>query len=220
MTAAGATTGGLYVKTFDTDWAQVTAAPSTPTWRLVKKSADWLLATTGGLYTATALAGAVDAAQRRQHARSSLQPVTRFVAAPAQQKLFAAGATGGLFESIDLGATWTASAPRGTVDAIAATGAFVVVSTSIDGQQRSDNYGNTFRPATTPITDGVLLYVAQGTRFWAGGNGGLKSSDDNGVTFADNSAGLPAGTAVRALFFAGSYSVVDTPDGPYVNQVE
>lgn len=217
MTAAGAAGGGLYVKTLDADWAQVTTAPSTASWTIVKKSSEWLLVTTGGLYKATALAGPW---ARRSALNTPLfaMPVTRFVAAPAQQKLFGAGSTGGLFESSDVGATWTASALRGTVEAIAAQGAFVLVSTSMDGQQRSDNYGNTFRPATTPISSGVLTYVADGPRFWAAGNGGLLSSEDDGVTFTANSGGLPAGTAVLGLFFAGSYALAETTAGPYLTQ--
>ena len=217
MTAAGAAGGGLYVKTLDADWAQVTGAPTTPSWTIAKKSTEWLLATTGGLFKATALTGPW---ARRSALNTPLfaMPISRFVAAPAQQKLFAANATGGLFESTDVGATWTASTLRGTVDAIAASGAYVVVSTSMDGQQRSDNYGNTFRAATAPITDGVIVYVAEGTKFWAGGDGGLKSSDDNGATFTLSSGGLPTGVAVRGLFFAGSYAIVDTGNGPYITQ--
>ena len=217
MTAAGAAGGGLYVKQFDGDWAQVTAAPTTPSWMVVKKSTDYLLATTGGLFAATALSGPW---VRRSVVNTAVfaTPLTQLVAAPAQQKLFAHGATGGLFESIDTGRTWTASVPRGTVDALTADRAIVVVSTSMDAQQRSDNYGNTFRAAANPIGDGVVLYVSEGTRFWAAGAGGLKSSDDDGVTFTDNSDGLPVATAVRALFFAGSYAIVDTADGPWINQ--
>lgn len=217
MTAAGAAGGGLYVKSLDADWTQVTGAPTTPSWTLVKKSTEWLLATTGGLFKATALTGPWG---RRSAMNTPLfaMPVTRFVAAPAQQKLFATNATGGLFESNDVGATWTTSALRGTVDAIAAQGAYVLVSTSMNGQQRSDNYGNTFRPAMAPITDGVLFYVAQGTDFWAGGTFGLQSSSDNGATFSANSNGLPTGTAVRGLFFAGSYAIADTAAGPYITQ--
>ncbi len=222
MTAAGATTGGLYVKAFDGAWAAVAAAPAKPAWQLVKKSATWLLATTGGLYAAADLQGPWT---RRSAVGTTLftQPTTRLVAAPAQQKLFATGTTAalnGLFESADLGITWVASTPRGQVDALTANGAIVLVSTATDGQQRSDNYGNTFRPGTAPITSGVLTYVAQGTRLWAGGNGGLHSSDDDGATFTANAGGLPSGTAVRALFFAGSYALVDTADGPWLTQVE
>lgn len=223
MTAAGASGGGLYVKPFDGPWAKVSAAPGTPCWLLVKKSTDWLLATTGGLFTATTLDGPWTA---RSAPATPLftRPLTRLVAAPGQQKLFAsgdpAGGFGGLFESIDLGVTWTTSSPRGQVEALAASGAFVVLSTSMDGQQRSDNYGNTFKPVATPVSTGVLTYVAQGTRFWAGGNTGLLRSDDDGVTFVDAALGLPPSTAVRALFFAGRYALVDTPSGPYLTQVE
>ncbi|MDP1827308.1 MAG: hypothetical protein Q8L48_28800 [Archangium sp.] len=217
MTAAGAAGGGLYVKVLDGAWTQVTTAPSTPSWTLVKKSTDFLLATTGGLFASQTLSGPY---VRRSVVNTAVfaAPLTQLVAAPAQQKLFAWGVSGGLFESIDSGRNWTASTLRGPVEALAAMGAFVVVSTGMDGQQRSDNYGNTFRPAANPIAGGVLLYVSDGTKFWAGGNGGLKSSADDGVTFTDDSDGLPTGTAVRALFFAGSYAIVDTPEGPFINQ--
>lgn len=221
MTAAGASTGGLFIKPFDGDWAKVTGAPSTPGWALVKKSSQWLLATTGGLFAAATLDGPWT--QRSATATPLFtRPVTRLVAAAAQQKLFATGeqAQGGLFESIDVGQTWVASSPMGQVEALAASGAFVLVSTATDGQLRSDNYGNTFRAARAPLTGGVLTYVAQGARFWAGGNGGLFRSDDDGVTFTDASQGLTQGTAVRGIFFAGSYLVVDTPDGPWLSQVE
>lgn len=219
MTAAGASSGGLYLMPFDGEWAQVTAAPSTPSWQLVKKSTDYLLATTGGLFSATALAGPW---VRRSVVNTALfaAPLAQLVAAPAQTKIFAWGLGGPLFESTDTGRNWVASAPQGPVEAFAAAGAFVLVSTGVDGQQRSDNYGSTFRPAANPISGGVLLYAVQGTRFWAGGNDGLRSSDDNGVTFTENSDGLPTGTPVRALFFAGSYSIADTPDGPFINQPE
>ncbi len=218
MTAAGTAAGGLYVKPYDGAWAQVTTAPPNPTWLLVKKSNDYLLATTGGLSASASLAGPW---VRRSAANTPLftAPLARLVAAPAQQKLFASGVNGALFESADLGATWTAHSLRGAVAALAASGPVVLVSTAMDGQQRSDNYGNTFRPSATPIADGVLFYAAEGTRFYAGGDGGLKTSDDNGVTFTDDSDGLPVGTTVRALFFAGSYVIADTPDGPFINQL-
>lgn len=223
MTAAGATTGGLFIKPLDGPFAAASAAPTKPAWALVRKSPDWLLVTTGGLYAGADLSGAFG---RRSAMGTALftHPVSRFVAAPAQQKMFASGdatnALGGLYESADLGATWTASALRGDVAALAATGAYVLAATATDGQQRSDNYGNTFRAATAPITGTVLSWVVQGSRIWAVTSDGLLSSDDNGVTFAANSGGLPAGTAVRGLFFAGSYAVVDSPAGPYITQVE
>ena len=186
---------------------------------MVKKSNEYLLPTKGGLYASAALSGPWVRRSPVNNALFSGQ-ISRFVAAPSQQKIFATGSSGLLQESADLGVTWTASVLRGTVEALAASGAVVIVSTAIDGQQRSDNYGNTFRDAGTPIADGVLVYAVEGTKFWAGGNGGLKSSDDNGATFTDANDGLPGGTSVRALFFAGTYAIVDTVDGPYINQVE
>lgn len=219
MTAAGATGGGLFVKPWDGDWSQVSAAPTRPTWALAKKGSEWLMPTTGGLMRAATLDGPWT---RRSAMATALftSPVRLFAAAPAQQKLFAAGESGTLFESSDLGATWVAGAPRGTVAALAATGAFVLVVTSMDGQQRSDNYGNTFRAAANPVPGIVLTYVANGPRFWAGTTDGLFASDDDGVTFAAAADGLPSGATVRGLFFAQGYAVADTSDGVYVNQIQ
>lgn len=219
MTAAGASMGGLFIKELDGAWAQVMTAPSTPTWALVKKGSEWLMATTGGLYVATDLAGPWS---RRTALATPLfmQKINRLVAGAGQQKIFASGmaASGALYESADLGVTWTASAPRGAVEALAASGAIVVLSTAMDGQQRSDNYGNTFRAATTPIADGVLFYATDGSAFWAGGNGGLKKSTDQGVTFTDDPDGLPSGTPILSFTIAGGYVIADTTDGPWVNQ--
>jgi hypothetical protein len=218
MTAAGATGGGLYVRPYDGDWSQLSAAPARPTWALVRKGSEWLMPTTGGLMRAATL----DGPWTRRSAMSTpafASPVRLFVAAPAQQKLFAAGDAGGLVESADLGATWTAGTPRGTVAALAATGAFVLVVTSMDGQQRSDNYGNTFRAAAAPLPGIVLTYAVNGAQFWAGTSDGLFTSADDGASFTSVS-GLPAGTSVRAVFFAQGYAVADTSDGVYVNQVQ
>jgi hypothetical protein len=223
MTAAGATTGGLYVKPLDGPFTASTAAPTKPAWALVRKSPDWLLVTTGGLYAGADLTGAFS---RRSAAATPLftHVVPRFVAAPSQQKMFASGdsanALGGLFESSDVGATWTASTLQGNVSALTALGAYVLVATSTDGQQRSDNYGNTFRAAGAPITGTLQSWVVQNARIWAVTSDGLMSSDDNGASFTANSGGLPAGTLARGLFFAGSYAIVDTADGPWITQVE
>lgn len=219
MTAAGASSGGVYLRGFDsTDWTSV-ASPPNPTWALVKKSNEYLLATTGGLYRADSLNGQWT---RRSLMNTALftQPIGRFVAAPSQQKIFATNVTGPLFESTDVGINWVASVPRGDVEALAANGAVVLVSTVMDGQVRSDNYGNTFRDAGTPIADGVSVYAVEGADFWAGGAGGIKRSIDNGQTFTDENDGFPSGTAVRGLFFAGNYVIADTAAGPYINQLE
>lgn len=213
LTAAGSTSGGVWWRDVDTEWARVVTAPDVPTWSLLRKSSDYLLVGTGGLYGSDAFDGTY---AQRSDAGVFAQPVRTFVAAPAQQLMFAAGAS--LAESRDNGVTWSPSTLRGTVDGVAASGAFVVVSTSMDGQQRSDNYGSTFRAQTAPLTGGVTFYVAQGSTFWAGNNGGLFRSDDNGATFTEALNGLPANTAVRGLYFAGGYVVADTVDGPYVTQ--
>ena len=227
MTAAGASMGGLFTRELDGPWTQVAGAPTTPQWALVKRSSEYLLSTTGLLMRADSLTGPWT---RRSVAGTPLftRPVKRLVAAPAQQKIFASGDAAnnfaGLYESANVGANWAASTTVfGPVEALAASGPIVLVSTSGSpdagvGQQRSDNYGNTFRRAANPIAEGVTFYLAEGDTFWAGGPGGLKRSDDQGVTFTDASNGLPPG-AVTSLTFAGGYVIADTANGPYVNQV-
>ncbi|MGV3625426.1 MAG: hypothetical protein ACO1OB_31740 [Archangium sp.] len=213
LTAAGATSGGVWSRDVDTAWTRVITAPDLPTWSMVRKSSDYLLVATGGLFASDAFDGTF---AQRSDAGVFAQPVRTFVAAPAQQKLFAAVTS--LFESTDNGATWNASTLRGAVEGLAASGAYVLVSTATDGQQRSDNYGSTFRPQSAPLTGGVLFYTSQGTTFWAGNSAGLSRSDDLGGTFTEALNGIPANTAVRGLYFAGTYVVADTVDGPYVNQ--
>lgn len=218
LTAGGAATGGLYRRTIDDDWAPVSGAPTVPCWALVKKSTEWLLATSAGLYAAPAVTGPWALRGTATTAPFTAR-VAHLVAAPAQQKIFAAAQGGGLYESANLGATWAASAPRGAVNALAASGAFVWVDVATDGQQRSDNYGNTFRPAPAMVS-GLLSWTVQGTTLWATTQGGLSRSDDDGATWQPANDGLPSGTPVLRLFFAGGYVVADTSDGPFVNQVD
>lgn len=218
LTAAGPSSGGLYRRTIDDDWAAIAGAPTAPCWALVRKSTEWLLATSAGLYAAPTLDGPW-ALRGTATTVPFTSRVAHLVAAPAQQKLFAAAASGSLYESANLGATWAASTPRGTVNALAAAGAYVWVDVSMDGQQRSDNYGNTFRAAPATV-DGLLSYAVQGTTLWATTASGLSRSDDQGATWQAANDGLPSGTSVLRLFFAGGYVVADTPDGPFVNQLD
>ena len=97
-------------------------------------------------------------------------------------------------------------------------GELELVHTDDGTQLRSANYGNTFYPQATGLDAGVSFYLARGDVFWAGNGAGLFSSDDDGVSFAPNGTGLPSETPVTALFFAGSYVVADTVDGPYITQ--
>lgn len=220
MTTAGTTGGAIFTRAVDGTWAQVMGPPPNPEWALVKKSNEYLLATTGGLFVSTALTGPWT---RRSAANTPLftKPLSQLVAAASQQKLFAHGdaanALGALYESNDVGATWAKSAVMGDVKALGATGAVVLVAVTTDGQQRSDNYGNTFRPVSAPLTD-PTFFVTQDTTFWAGTSAGLLRSDDLGVSFSDASNGLPAGP-VKALVFAGGYVIAMTDAGPWLNQV-
>lgn len=214
LTTASDTSGGVWTKTLDTPWARVASSPAAPTWKLLQKSADYLLITTGGLYVASDFEGVWT---QRSDAGVFAEPVRLFAAAPAQQKMFAA--EGRLWESLDQGATWrTLDAGTGAVTGLAANGAVVLVATDHGAQLRSSNYGNTFYPQATGLEAGVSFYLARGDRFWAGNGDGLFASDDEGVTFVRDGTGLPSETPVTALFFAGSYVVADTVDGPYITQ--
>lgn len=216
MTTASDTSGGVWTRQSDTAWTRVASAPAAPTWKLFSKSADYFLVTTGGLYAASDYEGDWAA---RSDAGLFDEAVRLIVAAPAQQKMFAA--RNGLWESVDNGSTWRtfdAGANTGTLTGLAANGAFVLVATDDGTQVRSINYGNTFSSQPTGLDAGVSFYLWQSPRFWAGNADGLWASDDDGVTFAAQGAGLPSETPVTGLFFSGSYVVADTVDGPYITQ--
>lgn len=216
MTAAGESAGGLFVRPFDGEWAQAAGAPVVPCWALRQRNGEWLLVTTGGLFAASALEGAWT---RRSSEGEPLfgAAITHFVASAAAQKLFADGAfDAGLYESIDEGATWGLTLDGG-VQALAADGAQALL--ALDGQQlRSDNYGSTFHAATQPLSGSVSQLVFQGGRVWAATSEGLFVSGDRGLTFSEALEGFPSGAAARGIWFAGSYAVVDTTGGPWVNQ--
>ncbi|MFO0597222.1 MAG: hypothetical protein U0228_18055 [Myxococcaceae bacterium] len=223
LTAAGATGGGIFTRELDAAWVQVMGPPMKPMWGLTKKGTEWLLVATGALYAAPDLPGPWARRSALNTPVFAAAP-THFMAAAGQQKLFASSlgaADGGLFESSDLGATWSSSTVRGRVDALGGTGPVVLVATTgaDGGQQRSDNYGNTFRPATMPVTGTLDFYVTDGTTFWVGGSDGLAKSSDQGVSFTPEANGLPSGE-IFGLWLAGSYVIADTADGPYVNQLQ
>jgi hypothetical protein len=222
LTSASATKGGLYARPWDGDWARVGSSPQAPSWQLVKKGAELLLATTGGLFAAPTLAGPWVRRSASTTATFS-HAATALVAASAQQRLFAAGDPGWqqaeLASSNDLGATWTTGLAKGDVRALAAAGAYVYVEVSTDGTLRSDNYGGTFKPMPAPVGASVKAFLVVDARVYAGTAAGLRTSDDNGVTWADDLHGLPAGIGVNGLFVAGSLLVADTAAGPYLVQL-
>jgi hypothetical protein len=223
LTSASTTKGGLYSRPWDGAWARVTSSPQAASWQVVKKGAELLLATTGGLFAAT---GLTSPWVRRSAAGTATfaHAATTLVAASAQQRLFAAGdpgwQQGELATSNDLGATWTTGLAKGDVRALGAAGAYVYVEVSTDGTLRSDNYGGTFKPMPAPVGTSVKAFLIVDARVYAGTAGGVRTSDDNGATWADDAHGLPVGTGVNGLFLAGSLLLADTAAGPYLVQLQ
>lgn len=222
LTVAGASSGGVLVKEYDAAWSRLTA-PTTPAWSLTKKGSELLLATTGGLFAAPAIGNTWT---RRSAISTPLftHAVRRLIAAPGQARMFASGdaafALGALSWSDDSGATWSSGLVRGDVLALAASGSYVFVESTMDGALRSDNYGNTFKAMPGMIGAPAQVFLVTQTRVWAGTASGLRISDDWGATWSDDTNGLPAGLGVRGLFLSGSLLVADTPMGPFVTQFQ
>ena len=138
--------------------------------------------------------------------------LTHFLAAPGQQKLFAAGTfDAGLFQSADEGATWSLALDGG-VQGLAGTGPVVLVATTSDGVLRSDNYGNTFKPGPG-LTGEVHQLTINGSTWWAATGAGLASSTDNATTFSPVTT-----TDTQGVFFAGGTIIAITPAGPTLYQ--
>lgn len=206
--------GGLLVlRLGDEAFSAVAGAPLVPSYALIKKGAELLLATTSGLM-ASADRGATWSV--RNAAPIFMQPVSTLVAAAAATRVFALVGTK-LWHSDDAGATWSTGLVGGEVKAISAEGEFALVQTS-QGTLRSDNYGNTFHPLDLGAT--AQSFAASGKRAFAGTMMGMRVSDDSGLTWRDASAGLPSGAPVMQLFLAGASLVASTGDAVYVAQVQ
>ncbi len=182
-------------------------------WALVKKGGELLLATSAGLFASK------DKGQSftlRSAGAPFSGPGLALVASAAAQRIFAAGAGGGLFFSDDAGERWTSGLVAGEVRAVAASGAYVLVETAA-GTLRSDNYGNTFHPASVGAPPAGFGF--SGPRAFAGTLGGVRISDDGGKSWRDGNDGLPAATQVRSVWVAGPAVVAATATEVFVAEL-
>ena len=216
VTTAAPSGGSLYLKPAGGEFAKATNAPSKKMWSVVKKGSEFLLATSGGLFAATDLNGMWVKRTRIEAGTPFSGKVTRLVAGAGQLRMFASGdkaqSTGGLYVSDDTGVNWAASTVKGNVLALDADGTTTLVETSVDGQRRSDNYGNTFKTLT--VGAGVSAFLLANGTTWAATDAGLKTSADLGVTWSDDTQANVPTTGLRGLFNSGSLLVVDTEAGP------
>ncbi len=199
------------------DWGdavavRLAAAPKAAS-ALLKKGTELLLATSSGLF-ASKDKGATFTL--RSSGALFSQPLKALVGASAATRIFAAGAAGGLFYSDDAGATWTGGLVTGDVQAISAAAEFVLVQTST-GTLRSDNYGNTFHPATVGAQP--LGFGFSGKRAFAGTMNGVRVSDDGGKIWRDGNEGLPPSANVRSLWVAGPAVVAATATQLFVAEL-
>jgi hypothetical protein len=217
VTAASSAGGSLFTREAGGDWVRSTTAPSASLWAFAQKGSTYYLVASTGVFSASSLDGPWTKKNTTTPAFFA-KPVSHFVAAPSQQRLFLSGdpssGFGGLYASDDDGATWRAGFLNGDVLSLAASGAVVLAEVTTDGQQRSDNYGATFHAMTVGDSTGALLFI--GDQPWAGTTSGIRTSGDLGLTWSDDPHGLPSGTAVRGLFTSGNIVVADTFTGPFV----
>jgi hypothetical protein len=131
--------------------------------------------------------------------------VRRLSSAPVVDQLLAGSSGGGLWRSIDSGTTWTRVGLRVLepyVGTLADDGSTFFAGTG-------DEWGST--GAVYASSDGatwskrgldghsVRMLVAYKGKLWAGTDQGVFVSSDQGMTFDNRTAGLPAGNAIVAL---------------------
>jgi hypothetical protein len=207
------TTEGLLTLEWGDSVAMRRAAAPKGVSALLKKGTELLVATSSGLFVSKDKGATFSL---RSSATVFSRPVKALVGAPAAVRIFAAGETGGLYFSDDAGVTWATGLVSGDVQALSAAGAFVLVQTSA-GTQRSDNYGNTFHPATVGAQP--LGFGFSGTRAFAGTMTGVRISDDGGKVWRDGNEGLPTSAQVSALLVAGPAVVAATSTQVFVAEL-
>ncbi|MGA9520132.1 MAG: sialidase family protein [Myxococcaceae bacterium] len=222
-------TGALYTLRFaDDPWKRIETAPALPLSALFRRSGELLVAASGSAATAglySSRDGGVTWSRRtaaQGTAAFFAHPVRALVASPSAQRLFAVGDAsagfGGLFSSDDAGATWTAAALKGEVIDLAAGDAYVLVSTTEEGEQRSDNYGSTFHPVS--LGTSAYAFFVSGSRALAATSGGVFVSDDGGATWRSASEGLPSPVELRRVYLAGRTAVAAGPSGVFIARLQ
>jgi hypothetical protein len=181
---------------------------------LVKKGTELLLASSSGLFASKDKGASFVS---RSTAPLFSKPLKAFVASSAAQRIFAAGETGGLFFSDDVGASWSSGLVAGEVTAISASGSLVLVQTSTAGTQRSDNYGNTFHPVSIGAQPRGFGFST--TKAFAATMSGVRVSDDGGNVWRDGNEGLPPSAQVDSLFVAGPAVVAAAENQVFVAEL-
>ncbi|MBK7861620.1 MAG: hypothetical protein IPJ65_23990 [Archangiaceae bacterium] len=214
VTWADGAAGGLFRLALGDDaFAKVEGAPSAPSYAVIKKGSELLLATSSGLLVSQDRGASWSV---RSTAALFQKAVSALVASSAATRMFALQ-DGKLWYSDDAGSSWSAGLVGGEVAAVGAEGAYALLQTSA-GTLRSDNYGNTFH--AIDLGAKAQAFAASGKRAFAGTMNGMRVSDDGGATWRDASAGLPAGAPVMQLFVAGAALVASTGEAVYVASVQ
>lgn len=224
-TSDGAT-GSLYrLKFSDDPWTRLTGAPALPMNAIVKKGSAILVAVSGvnaGLYASTD--GGESFSRRADATKAPFlsKPVRTFAAAAAAQRIFATGdiasGFGGLYASDDDGRTWSKLPLKGDVESISANGAVVLTSMTLEGELRSDNYGNTFRPVD--VHGPSRAFFLSGQRAFAGSTGSVLVSDDAGLSWRPAEKEMPTTREVGLVYLAGSTLVAVAGGAVYLNDLE
>jgi hypothetical protein len=189
--------GGVLAYDFGPGAWRRTMAPDAPAYALLKKSSELLLIAGDSLWASP------DGTtwMKRSSGACVTGAVTFLVGSPAAVRIFTVAGNQLCF-SDDQGATWNTGLIGGDVTALAAADQYVLLVSTTDGPQRSENYGSTFHPFT-PTGNASAFAMTSGKAFAVTASG-IIVSDDGGQTWADGNAGLPTGMPIDALVLAGS----------------
>lgn len=226
VSTSDSTTGNLYrLKFADDPWTKLTGAPALPMNAIAKKGSAILVAVSGanaGLFASTD--GGATFIRRCDATKATFftKGVRTFAAASAAQRIFATGdiasGFGGLYASDDDGRTWSRLPLKGDVETISANGAVVLTSLTLEGELRSDNYGNTFRPVD--VLGPSRAFFLSGQKGFAGSTGSVLVSDDAGASWHSPDKALPTSLDVGLVYLAGNTLVAVADGAVYLNDLE
>lgn len=221
--------GALYTLRFSDDpWKRLESAPDLPMSAITRKEGRLLVAVHGSPSTA-GLYGSSDGGDTWIQLTDATgeaaflgRPLRLFANSAGAQRFFATGETasgfGGLYASDDGGFTWKKSPVSGDVVDVRAANEFVLVCTTGDGELRSDNYGNTFKPMSVGAK--AQSFFLSGSRAFAGTSDGVRVSADGGATWSDASDGLPSFVQVHSLYLAGGALVAAAQADVFVAELQ